>query len=65
MASDHGREIGERRRRDRLAAALRENLKRRKAQQRGRTPGGAATVHRAPDVPAAVAAAPPSENGES
>ncbi len=36
MASDDGREIAERRRRDRLAASLRENLKRRKAQQRGR-----------------------------
>jgi hypothetical protein len=36
MASDHGREIGQKRRRDRLAASLRENLKRRKAQQHGR-----------------------------
>jgi hypothetical protein len=36
MASDNGREIGEKRRRDRLAASLRENLKRRKTQQRGR-----------------------------
>ena len=36
MASDNGREIGEKRRRDRLAASLRENLKRRKSQQRGR-----------------------------
>ncbi len=36
MTSDGGREIGEKRRRDRLAAALRENLKRRKAQQRDR-----------------------------
>ena len=36
MASDNGREIGEKRRRDRLAASLRENLKRRKIQQRGR-----------------------------
>jgi len=41
MASDDGRETGERRRRERLAASLRENLKRRKAQQRGRTVGGA------------------------
>jgi hypothetical protein len=44
MASDDGRETGEKRRRERLAAALRENLKRRKAQQRGRSgrnaPGG-------------------------
>jgi hypothetical protein len=36
MAGDHGREIGEKRRRDRLAASLRENLKRRKAQQQAR-----------------------------
>jgi hypothetical protein len=36
MALDHGREIGERRRRERLSAALRENLKRRKSQQKGR-----------------------------
>jgi hypothetical protein len=36
MTRDEGREVGERRRRERLAAALRENLKRRKAQQRGR-----------------------------
>ncbi len=36
MIRDDGREIGERRRRERLAAALRENLKRRKVQRRGR-----------------------------
>ena len=36
MGRDEGREVGEKRRRERLAAALRENLKRRKAQQRGR-----------------------------
>jgi hypothetical protein len=36
MAGDNGREIGEKRRRDRLAASLRENLKRRKSQQKGR-----------------------------
>ena len=36
MGQDDGREVGEKRRRERLAAALRENLKRRKAQQRGR-----------------------------
>jgi hypothetical protein len=36
MSRDEGREVGEQRRRERLAAALRENLKRRKAQQRGR-----------------------------
>ena len=45
MASDNGRETAERRRRERLAASLRENLKRRKAQQRGRAGGvGAARV---------------------
>jgi hypothetical protein len=38
MTGDDGREIGRRRRRERLAAALRENLKRRKAQRRGRGP---------------------------
>jgi hypothetical protein len=36
MASDNGREVAEKRRRDRLAASLRENLKRRKTQQRDR-----------------------------
>ena len=41
MASDNGREIAEKRRRDRLAASLRENLKRRKTQQRGRAVAGA------------------------
>ncbi len=46
MESDNGRETGEKRRRDRLAAALRENLKRRKAQQRGR----ARDAGRTPDV---------------
>jgi hypothetical protein len=51
MASDNGREIGEKRRRDRLAASLRENLKRRKIQQRGRAidgaPRGPADIHAA------------------
>jgi hypothetical protein len=42
MTRDDGREIGERRRRERLAAALRENLKRRKAQRRGRVATGEA-----------------------
>jgi hypothetical protein len=41
MASDNGRDIAEKRRRDRLAASLRENLKRRKTQQRGRASLGA------------------------
>lgn len=41
MTRDDGRDIGEKRRRERLAAALRENLKRRKAQQRGRAVAGA------------------------
>jgi hypothetical protein len=36
MAGDDGREVGQKRRRDRLAASLRENLKRRKSQQKGR-----------------------------
>ncbi len=43
MTRDDGREIGERRRRERLAAALRENLKRRKAQRRGRVATGEST----------------------
>jgi hypothetical protein len=43
MASDNGRETGERRRRERLAASLRENLKRRKAQRRARA-GNAAVA---------------------
>ena len=36
MSENLEREARERRRRERLAASLRENLKRRKAQQRGR-----------------------------
>jgi hypothetical protein len=36
MSRDESRQVGDERRRERLAAALRENLKRRKAQQRGR-----------------------------
>ena len=36
MSANLEREAQERRRRERLAASLRENLKRRKAQQRGR-----------------------------
>ncbi len=65
MASDGGREIGERRRRDRLAAALRENLKRRKVQQRGRADGVGAASGRSPDDQAAPGASPPpSGNGE-
>jgi hypothetical protein len=44
MASDHGRETGEKRRRERLAAALRENLKRRKTQQRSRSISSEAEV---------------------
>jgi hypothetical protein len=43
MAGDDGREIAERRRRERLAAALRENLKRRNAQRRGRAAIGKST----------------------
>jgi hypothetical protein len=47
MASDHGRETGAKRRRERLAASLRENLKRRKAQQRGRAAGNDGDAHHA------------------
>jgi hypothetical protein len=36
MSGDDGRETGERRRRERLSASLKANLKRRKAQSRGR-----------------------------
>jgi len=39
MAGDDGRGIGQEQRRKRLSATLRENLKRRKAQQRGRAAG--------------------------
>ena len=53
MASDDGRETGEKRRRDRLAASLRENLKRRKAQQRGRAISKDAAGHRLASVQAA------------
>jgi hypothetical protein len=59
MGSDDGRQVGEKRRRDRLAAALRENLKRRKAQQRGRTNGAGAPAGRPADE------SPPSGNRES
>jgi hypothetical protein len=59
MGSDDGREVGERRRRDRLAAALRENLKRRKAQRRGRRHDAGAAAGR----PAADAS-PPSGDRE-
>jgi hypothetical protein len=45
MALEKGRDSEvETRRRQRLAAALRENLKRRKAQQRGRDAVGASSV---------------------
>jgi hypothetical protein len=50
MGTDNGREVGEKRRRDRLAAALRENLKRRKAQQRGRTSDAGAATGRPADA---------------
>jgi len=49
MASDVGREIAEKRRRARLAASLRENLKRRKAQQRGRAGAGARNLDDSPE----------------
>jgi len=50
MGSDNGRDVGEQRRHDRLAAALRENLKRRKAQQRGRTSDAGAATGRPADA---------------
>ena len=50
MTRDDGREIGERRRRERLAAALRENLKRRKAQRRARAEAGEATAPEGPST---------------
>ena len=58
MASDDGRETGEKRRRDRLAASLRENLKRRKAQQRGRAIGKDAAGDRLASVQAAQDGSP-------
>ena len=57
MAQDDGREIGERRRRERLAVALRENLKRRKAQRRARAAKGEAAP---PDGPSTAAREEPS-----
>lgn len=57
MTRDDGREIGERRRRERLAAALRENLKRRKAQRRARVATGEAAP---PGAPAPTASEGPS-----
>jgi hypothetical protein len=59
MASDHGREIGQKRRRDRLAASLRENLKRRKAQQHGRAREIGAAGQRSRDKEAAPDSPPP------
>jgi hypothetical protein len=48
MAANVEREAQEQRRRERLAASLRENLKRRKAQQRGRAALDAPAVGEAP-----------------
>jgi hypothetical protein len=59
MAPDNGREIGEKRRLDRLAASLRENLKRRKIQQRGRTSGNGGAGSRTTDIHTAQEALPP------
>jgi hypothetical protein len=59
MASDNGREIGEKRRLDRLAASLRENLKRRKIQQRGRTSGNGGAGSRTTDTQMAQEVLPP------
>jgi hypothetical protein len=54
MSANVEREAQERKRRERLAASLRENLKRRKAQQRGRAaqdaPALDATASNAPDA---------------
>ena len=58
MASDNGREVGEKRRRDRLAASLRENLKRRKIQQKGRARENGASEREAARGPAALESAP-------
>jgi hypothetical protein len=63
MISDDGRRIGEQRRRNRLAAALRENLKRRKAQQRGRA-RGAGAADRPPGDGAPPDVGRPAEGGE-
>jgi hypothetical protein len=57
MTRDEGREIGRRRRLERLAAALRENLKRRKAQRRAR---GATEESTPPGGPARDASEGPS-----
>ena len=54
MGANVEREAREQRRRERLAASLRENLKRRKAQQRGRA---------ALDAPATVEAVAPEATG--
>jgi hypothetical protein len=48
MGANVEREAQERRRRERLAASLRENLKRRKAQQRGRAALDAPTTSETP-----------------
>jgi hypothetical protein len=58
MASDNGREVGEKRRRDRLAASLRENLKRRKIQRRGRAIENPAAGPRSADLQAAQESSP-------
>ena len=51
MGANGEREIQERRRRERLAASLRENLKRRKAQQRQRAAGAPSAEPANPDSP--------------
>jgi hypothetical protein len=58
MASGNGREIGEQRRRERLAASLRENLKKRKNQQRGRAIVSGAAGSASGDVQALKESAP-------
>ena len=49
MASDGGREIALKRRKERLEAALRANLKQRRAQRRGRL-ANAGTAPEAPEI---------------
>ena len=57
MGANGEREIQERKRRERLAASLRENLKRRKAQQRGqRATGRRQRNLQVPTVPKTVGA---------
>jgi hypothetical protein len=62
MVSDPGREIAEKRRKERLEAALRVNLKQRKAQQRARLAKTGETAS-GPKDPGARAAPQPAPSG--